>query len=131
MLAPTPDFPAGIQTLSPYLSVERPLALIDFCVQALGAREVLRHSDDAGRLVNAQLVFGDCVLMLSEASADYPAQPCALYLYLEDLDAAYARALAQGAQGILPPRETAYGDRNAGINDPAGNTWWLAQRMAV
>lgn len=88
-------------------------------------------ADHTGRLVNAQLVFGDCVLMLSEASADYPAQPCALYLYLEDLDAAYARALAHGAQGIMPPRATDYGDRNAGITDPAGNTWWLAQRMPV
>jgi uncharacterized glyoxalase superfamily protein PhnB len=74
--------------------------------------------------------IGDSVVMVSgtavrEATASF------LYLYIEDADAAYRRALQAGAVSLEAPLDTPYGDRRAMVRDPAGNTWQIATRIAT
>jgi uncharacterized glyoxalase superfamily protein PhnB len=64
--------------------------------------------------------------MIGEAGGQWQPMPCNLYVYVPDTDATYRRALAAGAVSIMEPSDQYYGDRNAGVKDPCGNSWWLA-----
>ena len=64
------------------------------------------------------------MVMMSEASPEFPAMPAMLYLYIdEDVDAVYRRALDAGATSVRPPADQFYGDRNATVKDGSGNLW--------
>lgn len=120
--------PPGFHTVTPYLVVDGAARLIDFLVRGLGGIEELRHVD--GDIVaHAQVRLGDSMLMLCDATPAWPATPCALYLYVDDADAAMARAVAAGATVIMEVGDKPYGDRQGGVRDPGGNVWWLSQRL--
>ena len=72
---------------------------------------------------------GDCTLMASEASPQYPPMPAAFYLYVADADASMQRALAHGAALEMEVTDMPYGDRQGGARDPHGNLWWISQRV--
>ena len=112
----------------PYLLVNDAPAVIDFAKSVLGAQVVedLRHGD--GSVWNAELVIGDSTLLVAEARGFGP-HPGFLYVYVEDCDAAYRRALAAGAESMMAPADQFYGDRNAGVRDAAGNIWWIARHI--
>jgi uncharacterized glyoxalase superfamily protein PhnB len=55
--------------------------------------------------------------------------PTGFYLYVPDTDAAYAAAMAAGGLSTLEPADQFYGDRNAGVQDPWGNNWWIATHI--
>jgi len=67
--------------------------------------------------------------MVSEASEAFPPMPASYYLYVEDADAALARALAHGAALAMPVGNMPYGDRQGGVRDAHGNLWWLSERL--
>lgn len=120
--------PPGFNTVAPYLFSDHAEALLTFLVHGLGGEEVLRHIE-GGRIANAQVRLGSSTVMVSQSSAAYPAMPASLYLYVEDADAAMARALAAGATEIMAVADMPYQDRQGGIRDPGGNLWWLSQRL--
>jgi PhnB protein len=120
--------PPGFNTVAPYLFADNAGRLLQFLVQGLGGVEVLRHLD-GDRIANAQVRLGDSTLMVSESSAAYPAMPTSLYLYVEDADAAMARAVSAGAVKIMDVADMPYQDRQGGVKDPCGNIWWLSQRL--
>ena len=122
---PIPD---GFHAVTPYLLVQDAAKLIAFLEQAFGARETERTSRPDGGVMHAQVQIGDSMVMMGEPT-DHPAQPASLYLYVQDVDATYARALAAGANAVSPPADQFYGDRSGGITDPAGNTWWIATHI--
>lgn len=72
---------------------------------------------------------GDSLLLVGNATGEYPAFPAVLCVYLDDVDAAYASALAAGASSLRPPEDQVYGDRSAGVVDAEGNQWWLTTRI--
>jgi uncharacterized glyoxalase superfamily protein PhnB len=59
---------------------------------------------------------------------DFAPMPAMLYLYVRDVDAVYHQAVAAGAITLMEPADQIYGDRNAGVKDPAGNLWWIGTR---
>jgi PhnB protein len=118
--------PEGYNTVIPYLIAERAGALIDFLVQAFGARELNRMSMPDGSVGHAELQLGDSKIMLGEAGGEWKPVPAALHLYVEDVDAAYRAALAAGATSTAEPELQFYGDRRASVVDPAGNQWFIA-----
>jgi PhnB protein len=121
--------PPGFASVTPYFFVRDAAAFISFLVRGLGGAETLRHLRPDGRIANAQVVLGTSTVMVSEASDRYPPMPSSLYLYVEDADAAMARALSSGATMILAVADMPYGDRQGGVRDPHGNLWWLSQRL--
>jgi PhnB protein len=94
--------------------------------QAFDAREVERMAMPDGTIRHAEVKVGDSMIMMGDAGGDWKAMPASLYLYVDDADATYRRALQAGATSLMEPADQFYGDRNAGVKDPVGNIWWIA-----
>ena len=122
--------PPGFGVVSPYLFVDDAVSHVDFLKSAFGAEECDRSLRADGCIANAQLSFSGTMIMLSEASPAYPASRAAYYLYVGDADASMARAVAAGATDIMAVSDMPYGDRQGGVRDPAGNIWWISQRLS-
>jgi PhnB protein len=123
---PVPD---GYHTVTPYVIAKDADGLLTFLKKAFGAREdhVMRAPD--GSIWHADVTVGDSHLMLSQATAQYPAMPAGIYLYVPDTDATYRAALAAGATSVMEPADQFYGDRNAGVKDAQGNMWWIGTHV--
>lgn len=72
--------------------------------------------------------IGDSIVMLSDTTEQFKPMPGMLYLYVDDVDVVYQRAIQAGASSLREPTDEAYGDRVAGIRDMCGNQWWIATR---
>ena len=118
--------PEGYHTVTPYIVATDVDQLLYFLEAAFDATEKERISGKDGRTGHAEATIGDSYVMMGRAQEGFPAQPCTLYLYVPDTDATYAQALAAGATSVQEPVDMFYGDRNAGVKDPAGNTWMIA-----
>ncbi len=123
---PIPD---GYHTVTPYLMTPGAAELIEFAKRAFGATERFRMAGPDGTIVHAEIQIGDSVVMVSDGSPEYPPMPSLLHLYVEDVDAAYAEALAAGAESLREPEDQFYGDRSGGVKDVFGNQWWLATHV--
>ncbi|MBJ6121210.1 VOC family protein [Sphingomonas mollis] len=126
----SPIIPSGFAAVTPYVFVTGAPAYIEFLIRAFDAVEVGRSVDPAGRIANAQLRLSGSMLMLSEASAAFPPARSAFYLYVDDADRALVHAVDAGATAIMAVADMDYGDRQGGVRDPAGNIWWLSQRLS-
>jgi uncharacterized glyoxalase superfamily protein PhnB len=123
---PKPD---GYHSITPYLVVEGAAGLIDFMKAAFAAQEFHRFPAPGGRVGHAEVWIGDSSVMLGDARADWLPMQATLYLYVDDVDATYQRALQAGATSMQEPADQFYGDRSAGVMDPYGNRWWLARHI--
>ena len=123
---PIPD---GYHTITPYLVVEGVPKLIEFLKQAFAAEEVGRMARPDGGVMHAEVKIGDSKLMMGEPMGDWKAKPCSLYLYVEDVDAVYQRAIQAGATSVREPSNQFYGDRPGGVIDPSGNYWGIATHV--
>ena len=121
--------PDGYNAVSPYVIVEGAARVIDFAKAVLGAREIMRFAAPDGRIGHAELRIGDSLIMLADASAEHPAMPCMLHVYVEDVDAAFQRALAAGATSLRPVANQFYGDRTGAVRDMCGNLWHMATHV--
>ena len=121
--------PEGFAHVTPYIFAENADAYVRFLEAGLGGVETLRTSRPDGTIANCQIRFHTATIMVSEASARFPASRASLYLYVEDADAVMASALKCGAVKISDVSDMSYGDRQGGIKDPSGNIWWISQRL--
>jgi PhnB protein len=113
------SIPEGWHSITPRLVVQDPARLVQFLKEAFGA------SGDFVADAPAIMRIGDSIVMVSGAGAREPMRAF-LYLYVDDADATYRRALNAGAASLEEPSETPYGDRRAMITDPCGNDWQIA-----
>jgi uncharacterized glyoxalase superfamily protein PhnB len=123
---PVPD---GYHTVTPYLTVRDAGRLLEFLEQAFGATVVQRTVAPDGTIGHSEVQIGDSRIMASSANDAWAPRPGAIYLYLENVDRFYQQALAAGARSLMEPTDTFYGDRNAGVEDPTGNHWWIATHI--
>ena len=114
----------GFHTVTPYLMVQEAAKLIDFVKETFGATEHFRTIGSAGG-IHAEVRIGDSMVMIGGASSGEP-MPAAIYLYMDDVDTVFRRALQTGATSITEPSDQPYGDRLAGVKDPFGNHWYIA-----
>jgi uncharacterized glyoxalase superfamily protein PhnB len=103
--------------------------LIDFLKEAFDATELRRFDAADGTVMHAEVRIDDSVIMLSEGSEAYPAFPVWLHLYVREVDATYARALAAGGESVQEPVRKDDPDRRGGVKDPAGNIWWISTQV--
>jgi PhnB protein len=123
----TTDYrPPDHNTVSPYLVVHGVTGLLEFMRQAFGAQELHRTATPDGQVRHAEARIGDTVIMMGEATAEFPARPAMLHVYVSDADAVYRRALEAGAASLRAPADQFYGDRTGGVQDAFGNQWWMA-----
>ena len=124
---PVRAIPDSYRRVTPYLIVGGVAGVIDFLKQTFDAEEVHpRMSRPDGAIMHAEVKIGDSILMMGEPVGMLPAMPGGFYVYVNDTDASYQRALAAGATSVMAPANQFYGDRNAGVKDQAGNIWWIA-----
>src|SRR5262245_45844044 len=117
----------GYQSVNAYIVVAGVESLIRFLSDALGAEERGERELRAdGDIDHAEVQLGDSVVMLSEASADAPARPCVNFVYVQDVDDAFRKALSAGASAVAEPEDRPWGDRVGGFHDPFENRWWIA-----
>jgi PhnB protein len=126
---PVRPIPEGYQSVIPYLIVDGAARLLDFVRQAFGAVEHERMTRDDGSIGHAEVQIGDSMVMISDGRDPWKPMPAAIYLYVPDTDATYHRAIEAGAVSLMEPADQFYGDRNAGVKDPAGNIWWIGTRV--
>ncbi len=117
--------PEGYHTVTPCLVAEGAAKLIDFLKQAFGAEERFRMARPDGGVMHAEVKIGDSMVMLGDANEQWKAMPGVIYLYVDDADAVYRRALEAGAASVMAPVDQFYGDRHGGVKDFAGNLWWI------
>ncbi len=121
--------PPGFTNLFPYIFATDANTYLDFLRDGLGGDvQSVRRSPD-GVVLNAQIVFGDTTIMVSDASGWSEPTHATYYLYVEDAASAMARALAAGGTSFGAVKDQPYGDRQGGVRDPSGNVWWLSQRL--
>ena len=117
----------GFHTVTPYLLARNATRLIDFLKEGLGAQE--RFRVPAGeKIMHAELQIGDSIVELSDGNAEFPPRSTMQILFVDDVDASYRRALGAGGISLHEPVEQVWGDRDAGVQDPSGNNWYLTAR---
>jgi uncharacterized glyoxalase superfamily protein PhnB len=125
-----PSYP----TISPYLFYEDTAAALEWLARVFGLKERMRATDEQGALQHAEMELGGSVVMMG-SPPDYrnPRKlgqvTVGLYVYVDDVDAHFERAKAEGAEIESPPEDKPYGDRSYGVFDPEGHQWWFAQHM--
>ena len=121
--------PKGYHSVNPFLIVEGASKLIQFLKQTFDAKVEESVNGPDGRIAHAELTVGDSIIMMSDDTSKYGATASHLYVYLENVDLTFKRALEAGASSVQEPADQFYGDRTAGVRDPTGNYWWIAQHV--
>ena len=121
----SPSFvPDGWPRVVPRILAHNPQPLVAFIKRVF--RATGRYRDAAP----TELRIGDSVILVSDAAARRPMTAC-LYVYVEDADSVFRRAVRAGARAIEEPALMPYGDRRGMIEDAWGNTWQIATRVRV
>ncbi len=126
----SPYKPDGYPAVSPYLLVPSAQAVIDFARAVFGAVELRRHDTPDGSVMHAEIRIGDSIVMMGEAGGQWPAIPTFLHVYVDDVDAVYRRALDAGGVSVQAPVQKGDQDKRGGVQDPGGNTWWIATQVS-
>ncbi len=113
------------RTVTPYLVVPDADAELAFLKAAFGGVETSCSRNPDKTVMHAEIRIGDSLIMLGQAGGQWKPLNAALYLWVEDVDATYAKALAAGATSESAPEDKPYGHRNAGVIDQNGITWWI------
>ena len=136
MSNPVRAIPEGYHTITPALTCKNAAGAIDFYKSILGAKEIMRMPGPGDKIGHAELRIGDSVIFVSD---EFPGMSCAptpgamnpsaLFVYLENVDATFNRAVAAGARVDMPLANQFWGDRYGKITDPFGHNWGLSQHV--
>jgi PhnB protein len=129
--------PEGYHTLTPFLTVRNAARAIEFYKQAFGAQERGVAKGPDGKVMHAELKIGDSVIMLSDEYPEFGSlspqsvggSPMGLHIYIENVDAAFDRAVKAGAQVEMPVMDQFWGDRYGKLKDPFGHKWSIATHV--
>jgi PhnB protein len=127
-LSPVPE---GFRNVTPYLVVRGVARLLDFLKTAFHAEETVRAEEPGGAISHAAVKLGDSMVEMGDVGGT-ERQPllAGLHYYVRDVDSVYNSAIQAGAKSLHAPRQMDYGDREAGVEDPAGNHWYIATHTA-
>jgi PhnB protein len=133
----TKGIPEGASVVIPRLVCRNPAAELNFCASTFGAVERVRRLGPDGTVAHALVTIGPAMIMIeaewptltSRAPNPDGSSPVVIYVYVEDVDQTVERAVAAGAKILIPAQNQFWGDRTAGIMDPAGHVWTIATRI--
>ncbi len=129
--------PEGMHTVTPHLICAGAAEAIEFYKKAFGASETSRLPGPNGKLMHGSIRIGDSTVMLVDEMREYGSlgpkalngSPVVIHLYVEDVDAFSARAVAAGAKSIMPVQDMFWGDRYGQLEDPFGHRWSVATHI--
>lgn len=119
----------GYTAVTPYITTRRGDELLDFVKSVLGATETFRSAGGTGGGIHIEARVGDSMMMIGSAP-NVEERPAALHVYVDDVDAAYRKALEIGATSLGEPTDHEYGERGASVVDVSGNHWYLARTLS-
>lgn len=123
-----------MKNVIPYLIVKGASNAIAFYTKAFGAKETFRMENE-GRIGHAEMTFGESKIMLADEHPELGylgpqgRSPVTLVINTDNCDAIFAQAVAAGAKVEREPKDQEYGERNAGVIDPFGHTWYFSQHL--
>jgi PhnB protein len=126
--------PEGYHTVTAALTLDDSGKAIEWYERAFGARELSRNVAPDGRILHAEIQIGDCRVMLNDAmmgnksARSYGGSAASLWLYVNDCDALFNRAVAAGAEIVMALADQFWGDRFGALTDPFGYRWSIATR---
>ena len=122
--------PEGYNAVSAYIVADGAQRVIDFVRAVFDAVPLRRYDRPDGSVMHAEVRIDDTVVMVADSVDGWPAVRTALHVYVPDVDAAFARALAAGGTSVQEPaHREGDPDRRGGVLDPVGNSWWVATQV--
>ncbi len=122
--------PEGLPNLMPYFHPRGASKMIDFLKRAFAAEEVAVHKSPDGIVHHAKIKIGDSIVEMGEAHEQWQPMPMTFMLYVDDVDAWYARAMkAEGAVSMGEPADQPYGARTGAVKDPFDNVWYIGTHI--
>ena len=127
--------PENMPRITPYLYYEDVAGALAWLARAFGLRERVRMEGPDGGIAHAEMEFADGVVMMGRPAPDYrnPRRlggvTQSLYLYTDELDKHFRRAVEAGAKIVSEPADQFYGDRHYAAEDPEGHVWYFAQHV--
>jgi PhnB protein len=121
--------PEGYGTVFPYFLVEDAERFVHFLKSVFDATEVGRTVTPDGRIANVRIRIGTSTFMISSGGENFKPMAAAYYVYVENADKTFAKALAHGATKLFEPMDMPYLDRQGGVVDPFGNIWWISTHL--
>jgi PhnB protein len=129
--------PEDMHTLTPHLVCADALKAIDYYKRAFGAKDEAVMKAPNGMLMHAMVRIGDSALMLMEENKQWGAMgpkllggsPVTIHLYVNDVDAVFAKAVAEGGTAKMEPADMFWGDRYGVLIDPFGHSWSIATHV--
>jgi PhnB protein len=124
----TPKMAEGHHSVTPYLVVKGAEQQIDFLKKVFNAEEKFKmlRPDSGGAIMHCEIQIGDSRIMLADVTPEHTQCNAMLYVYVENTDESYQKALNAGATSLRAPVDEDYGARSAGVLDAFGNKWWFA-----
>lgn len=117
------EIPKGHQTIMPYLILENAGRFFDFVKHVFNA-ELIYPAERPDELDgHCELRIGESTIMFAKAGGPWEPRTADMFVYVDDVDGTYNRAIGKGAATVLPPEDKEYG-RSCGVTDPFGNIWW-------
>lgn len=134
---PVPWQPPGYHSVTPYLAVRDAVNAVKLYERAFGAQLTMKLTMPDGRYAHAEIKIGDCHVMLAEENPEWGNQspqtlngsPVSFMIYVPDVDAAFAKAIAAGCEQVRPVENQFYGDRSGTLRDPYGYQWTLGTHI--
>jgi PhnB protein len=126
--------PEGYHSITPQLTLDNAVKTIDWYKRALGAEELSRSAGPDGKIMHAELKIGNSRFMVNDVMEgnkgpkSYGGSPASLWVYVENSDTIFNRAVSAGAKVQMPLADQFWGDRGGAIADPEGYTWWISTR---
>lgn len=121
------NLPKGHQVVMPYLMLKGALKFIDFVKTVFNAELTTNmhklHEDNAS-VMHSEVTIGGSTIMFTDATGQWPEQTANLFIYVDNADETYKKAIASGATTLMELNNQDYG-RTCGVTDPFGNVWWI------
>lgn len=111
----------------PYLILKQSKAFLEFMKTVFGATEqMIAPSEDGSAITHGEIKIHDAVIMFGQANDAWHEKSAGMYIYLEEVNNVYEKAIANGAKSLMTPEKKDYG-YTAGFEDPFGNQWWIVE----
>src|SRR5258707_7025720 len=128
--------PESYQSISASLTCKNAAGAIEFYRAVFGATDVMRMPGPEGKIMHAELKIGDSIIFvndefpgMAEAPAPGVTPSLFMFLYTEDVDSVYNRAVSMGSMVVMPLENMFWGDRYGKVTDPFGHQWGIAQHV--
>lgn len=125
----TRPVPKGFHTVTPFLIVNDARGLIEFMQKAFDGQVTAMVKTDNGKIMHSTVQIGDSLVMIADVMNGAQPMPAMLYLYVDDVDEMYRKAVNANGTSLREPVDEFYGDRSAGVKDEWNNQWWLATHI--